>query len=114
MSTFNKKFHAPEVEHKLKHSQNNIWFGLKSGIIFDRHEFLLVGDSMDTLAFNYEVSSTLRDSLLKFEGHTLYYRNQGTVRKMTLSIQEISFLKQYIEATDELVKVWDWEEITDM
>lgn len=116
MSTFNKKFHAPGVEEKLSHTQNNLWFGLKSGIIFDRHEFLLIGDSMDELHMTYDLDTSLKDRFINFEGHTLYYKNGEEVKKMTLSGDEIKFLKEYINRCEEWINPvpWDWEEVTDL
>lgn len=111
-----KKFHTPGVEEKLHHPTNNLWFGLKSGVFFDRHEFLLVGDSLDELRVNYQLKAELKTQFLKFEGYTMYYKNGENTKKMTLSGPEVKFFQQYIKICDDWLNPtpWDDEEITDM
>lgn len=116
MGTQYKKFHAPGVEKKLSSTKNDLWFALKSGIFFDRHGFLMVGDSMDELNIRYQLTTSLRDRFLSVEGYTLYYRNEDKVKKMTLSGPEMKFLMEYVDMCDEWLnpEPWDWEEITDL
>ena len=101
-------------EGKLVSSESNLWFVLKSGIIFDREEFLLVGDAMDHLCFNYEVSGSVKEVFLGSEGYMLYYKNGDIKKEMTLSHGEVRFFKEYIITCESQNRPWDWEPITDM
>lgn len=96
MGIQNKKYHIPEVEKKLHEPNLELWFGLKSGIIFDVNEFTLIGDAMDILNLSYSMKGSIKAIFLEFEGYTLYYMNQGQKKKMTLSGAEIAFLKELI------------------
>ena len=109
-----KKFHAPGVERGLSQSENKFVFALKSGVFFDKKGFLLIGDSMDELYVKYDVKSSLNKVFLKSEGHLLFYQQGDAVKKMTLSIREMSFLFNYIDLCEDWIRPWDWEELPDL
>lgn len=114
LNSADRKFQIGPVEDKLATTGYNLWFGLKSGIIFDRHEFLLVGDAMDDFHFSYDIQSSVKNYLLGFEGYTLHYLNGEVKKKMTLSFQEVAFFKEFIEGCEQLTSLWDWEEVSDL
>lgn len=113
LNSADRKFQIRPVEDKLATTGYNLWFGLKSGIIFDRHEFLMIGDSMDDFHFSYDINSSIKNYFLKFEGYTLYYLNGEAEKKMTLSAYEVKFFKEYIDSCEDMMALWDWEELTD-
>lgn len=109
----NRKFHSHGVERGLSQSKSKFIFALKSGIFFDKKGFLLVGDSMDELYVEYELNSSLKEIFLKTKGHLLFYQQGDKVRKMTLSIPEMSFLFNYVDISEDWIQPWDWEKLSD-
>ena len=104
LDSFDRKFQCTAVSVFLHKRTNNILFGLKSGVVFDRSELLLIGDSMDEFHYSYYIDESPSETFFKFEGYTMYYRNDHEeVRKMTLSGEEISFFKAYISSSERLL-----------
>ena len=97
MGVMYKKFHLHEVTTKLNDPGSGLWFALKSGIIFDKNELMIIGDAMDVLHHGYRFNTTIKSLFLRFEGYTMFYNNHGREKKMTLSGPEISFLNELID-----------------